>query len=87
MTMTSAPRPVGKRQLDRFFVATGRVIGELGYDGIELGDALTPAVFGNGHGLAHGRHETVAKFRLPLPRPLGLPDWPLRKRVWTGGLP
>jgi hypothetical protein len=34
----------GKRQLDRFFVATGRVIGELGYGGIKLGDVLNDRV-------------------------------------------
>jgi pyridoxine 4-dehydrogenase len=65
-------RQQGTHQLDRFFIAAGRVIGELGYRGIELGDALAPAVFGNGYGLIHGRHENRGEVPAALAASLGV---------------
>ena len=38
-------------------------------------------------GLSSSAATSAGRLRLPRGRPAGLPDRPLRKRVWVGGLP
>ena len=77
----------GKRQLDRFLSPRAASLASWVTTALSLVMRLRRPFSAMVTDWLMAAMKTVAKFRLPLPRPLGLPDWPLRKRVWTGGLP
>jgi len=59
----------GKGELDRLLITAGRVICKLSHGGRDFGNLLALPVLGDGHGLAHRRHEDGGEVPGPLAAP------------------
>jgi len=76
-----------EQELDGAPIAFGRSVDELLDDCLTLAIFLRPPSSAMTTGSFSASVSNVDRFFAPGGRPRGLPDWPLLKRVWRGGLP